>query len=74
LESLRTLITEHRVGRTFGEHLLWVALALIALEFSCANILARSATGKTHKSTSTSPSALQPAGPTEPGAYRGGTA
>lgn len=74
LESLRALITEHRVGRTFGEHLLWVALALIALEFSCANILARSATGKTGKSTSPSPGASQPAGPTEPGAYRGGTA
>ena len=42
LESLRSLIIEHRIGRTFGEHLLWVALVLIAVEFIYANILGRS--------------------------------
>jgi len=42
LETLRTQITEHRVGRTFGEHLLWIALVLIAVEFAYANVLGRS--------------------------------
>ena len=41
LETLRQLIVEHRVGRTFGEHLLWLALVLIALEFACSNVLGR---------------------------------
>jgi hypothetical protein len=41
LETLRTLVEEHRVGRTYGEHLLWLALTLIALEFACANALGR---------------------------------
>jgi hypothetical protein len=41
LGSLRTLIEEHRVGRTYGEHLLWLALGLIAVEFACANVLGR---------------------------------
>ncbi len=42
LESLRSLITEHRIGRTFGEHLLWIALLLTAVEFVYANVLGRS--------------------------------
>lgn len=41
LETLRTLIEQHRIGRTYGEHLLWLALLLIALEFVCANALGR---------------------------------
>ncbi|RFC46264.1 MAG: Aerotolerance regulator N-terminal/von Willebrand factor type A domain-containing protein [Verrucomicrobia bacterium] len=45
LETLRTLIEEHRLGRTFGEHLLWLALLLMAVEFVCANILGRSKGG-----------------------------
>ena len=42
LETLRNLISEHRVGRTFGEHLLWLAFVLIIVEFAYANILGRS--------------------------------
>jgi hypothetical protein len=41
LDALRNLIFEHRIGRTFGEHLLWLALALIAIEFVYANVLGR---------------------------------
>ena len=41
LDALRILISEHRIGRTFGEHLLWLALGLIAIEFVYANILGR---------------------------------
>jgi hypothetical protein len=41
LETLRTHIEEHRIGRTYGEHLLWIALLLIALEFVCANAMGR---------------------------------
>ena len=41
LASLRQLIQEHRVGRTYGEHLLWLAFLLIAIEFIYANALAR---------------------------------
>lgn len=42
LETLRALIEEHRVGRTYGEHLLWLALLLTAIEFFYANVLMRS--------------------------------
>jgi len=45
LETLRSLIEEHRVGRTFGEHLLWLAFVLIAVEFVCANVLGRTKSG-----------------------------
>ena len=45
LETLRTLIEEHRVGRTFGEHLLWLAFVLIVMEFVYANILGRPKSG-----------------------------
>jgi hypothetical protein len=41
LDALRNLISEHRIGRTFGEHLLWLALGLIAIEFVYANFLGR---------------------------------
>ena len=41
LETLRRQIEEHRVGRTYGEHLLWLALLLIAIEFLYANVLLR---------------------------------
>ena len=41
LATLRRLIQEHRVGRTYGEHLLWLAFLLIAVEFIYANALAR---------------------------------
>jgi hypothetical protein len=40
-ETLQRLIEEHRIGRTFGEHLLWAVLVLIAIEFVYANRLAR---------------------------------
>ena len=43
--TLRKLIEEHRVGRTYGEHLLWLALLLIAIEFIYANTLARGSKG-----------------------------
>ncbi len=35
------MIEEHNVGRTFGEHLLWIVLVLVAIEFVYANHLAR---------------------------------
>lgn len=41
LEVLQRLIQEHRVGRTFGEELLWAALILILFEFTCANVLVK---------------------------------
>ncbi|MBN1557480.1 MAG: BatA and WFA domain-containing protein [Lentisphaerae bacterium] len=41
LEALRKRIEEHRVGRTFAEPLLWLALFLAVLEFCYANILLR---------------------------------
>ena len=37
LPALRRLIEEHRVGRTYGEHLLWLAFVLTAIEFVYAN-------------------------------------
>jgi hypothetical protein len=41
LTALRRLIEEHRIGRTYGEHLLWLAFVLIAIEFCYANALLR---------------------------------
>ena len=41
LPTLRRLIEEHRVGRTYGEHLLWLAFLLTAVEFAYANALMR---------------------------------
>lgn len=41
LAALRRLMEEHRVGRTYGEHLLWLAFVLTAVEFIYANLLAR---------------------------------
>jgi hypothetical protein len=41
-ESLALLIQQHRVGRTYGELLLWIILALLVAEFLYANRLARS--------------------------------
>ncbi len=41
-ESLALLIQEHRVGRTYGELLLWILLGLLVAEFMYANRLARS--------------------------------
>lgn len=52
VDSLRNLIVEHRIGRTFGEHLLWAALALIGIEFACANFLGRSRAGQPDKGSS----------------------
>ena len=40
-ETLNRLIEEHRLGRTLGEHLLWLVLILVAVEFMYANRLAR---------------------------------
>ena len=34
-------VEEHRVGRTYGEHLLWLAFILTAIEFIYANVLVR---------------------------------
>jgi len=42
LETLMAQIEEHRVGRTYGELLLWLALVLIVIEFFYANALYRS--------------------------------
>jgi hypothetical protein len=41
LASLERLVEEHRLGRAYGEHLLWAALILAIIEFSLANILLR---------------------------------
>jgi hypothetical protein len=43
LATLKRLIDEHRIGRTYGEHLLWLAFILIAIEFAYANTLVRGA-------------------------------
>ena len=40
-ETLQGLIQEHRVGRTFGEQLLWIVFVLLVVEFLYANRLAR---------------------------------
>jgi hypothetical protein len=40
---LRT-IEDHRIGRSYGEHVLWLVLMLVALEFFYANRLQRSRT------------------------------
>lgn len=42
-EELARRIAEHRIGRTFGEHLLWLALIVAALEVFYANRLCKSA-------------------------------
>ena len=41
LPTLKRLIEEHRVGRTYGEHLLWLAFLLTVIEFTYANALMR---------------------------------
>ena len=41
VEALQRMIQEHRVGRTYGEHLLWIAFVLMVIEFACANVLMR---------------------------------
>jgi hypothetical protein len=47
LLTLKRLIDEHRIGRTYGEHLLWLAFILTAIEFAYANTLVRGrATGR----------------------------
>ena len=38
-EALLTMIQEMRIGRTFGEHLLWLVLLLALTEFIYANML-----------------------------------
>lgn len=44
-EELDALLQEHRIGRTYGEALLWLVLLLAVVEFVYANQLAR-ATGR----------------------------
>ena len=51
LPTLRRLIEEHRVGRTYGEHLLWLAFILTAIEFIYANVLVRGSKGGAEKVT-----------------------
>lgn len=41
IESLRKAIEEHRIGRTYSEHLLLLALILAGIEFVYANSLSR---------------------------------
>jgi len=41
LPMLHKQIEEHRIGRTYGEHLLWLAFLLTAIEFTYANALMR---------------------------------
>jgi hypothetical protein len=40
-EELLKQIEEHRIGRTLGEPLLWLALLLATLEFCYANLLSK---------------------------------
>ena len=47
---LRRMLEEHRVGRTYGEHLFWLAFILAAIEFPYANMLARSSKSATRLS------------------------
>ncbi len=42
-EGLLQRVAEHRTGRTYGEHLLWLALVLAIVEFTYANVLMRAA-------------------------------
>ncbi len=51
LPTLKRLIEEHRVGRTYGEHLLWLAFILTAIEFIYANFLVRGNKGAEAKVT-----------------------
>ena len=51
LPTLRRLIEEHRIGRTYGEHLLWLAFLLIVIEFTYANVLMRGTKGGAEKLT-----------------------
>lgn len=51
LATLRKLIEEHRVGRTYGEHLLWLAFILTAFEFIYANVLVRGSKAVVEKVT-----------------------
>ena len=44
-EELQQKVEESRVGRTFGEHLLWLTLLLAMLEFFYANFLVRQTPG-----------------------------
>ena len=41
LATLERLMNDHRVGRAYGEHLLWAAFLLVILEFFLANLLLR---------------------------------
>ncbi len=41
LTTLERHIEDHRVGRAYGEILLWIAFILVIIEFSLANILLR---------------------------------
>jgi hypothetical protein len=47
--ALQQLVEEHRIGRTYGEHLLWVVLLLMGIEFVYANRLARGGTALTEQ-------------------------
>ena len=51
LPALRRLIEEHRIGRTYGEHLLWLAFLLTVIEFTYANVLMRGTKGGAEKLT-----------------------
>lgn len=47
LATLERLIVDHRVGRSYGEQLLWIAFILAIVEFSLANVLLRKSTDHT---------------------------
>ena len=42
-EALLQAVEEHRIGRTYGEHLLWIVLVLAMIEFLYANRLLKGA-------------------------------
>jgi len=49
LPMLSKQIEEHRIGRTYGEHLLWLAFLLTVIEFTYANVLMRGSRSGTAK-------------------------
>lgn len=50
-EDLLRLLEDHRIGRTFGEHILWAVLILCIVEFCYANFLLRAAPKLTEQLT-----------------------
>ena len=68
VDELKAQVEESRVGRTFGEHLLWLALLLAILEFFYANFLVRSAPTLSERLTIEASGKVSEAAPAAPAA------